>query len=104
MQRRSPCSLLALGTWRFPGRICWEGGGRTSGRAGDSEWKVEWSSKRRTTIFKGEGADDGWDWVEQMLDLSEEEFVAQVREELEDEEELVDVEEGEGEDEGEEIA
>ena len=65
-------------------------------QAGDSEWKVEWSSKRRTTIFKGEGADDGWDWMEQMLDLSEEEFVAQVREELEDEEE--------GEDEGEEIA
>ena len=71
-------------------------------QAGDSEWKVEWSSKRRTTILKREGADDGWDWVEQMLDLSEEEFFAQVRKELEDEVELQDVEEGE--DEGEEIA
>ena len=71
-------------------------------QAGDSEWKVEWSSKRRTTILKGEGADDGWDWVEQMLDLSEEEFFAQARKELEDEVELQDVEEGE--DEGEEIA
>ena len=60
-------------------------------QAGSSGWKIELGT-REVAIFKGEGADDGWDWVEQMLDLSEEEFVAQVREELEDEEELQDVE------------
>ena len=36
---------------------------------------------REVAIFKGEGAEDGWDLVEQIMDLSEEEIFAKAQEE-----------------------
>ena len=63
-------------------------------QAGSSEWVIELGT-REAAIFKGEGAEDGWELVEQMMDLSEEEIFAKAQVEgvdktEEDEEEGVD--------------
>ena len=49
-------------------------------QAGGSEWVIELGT-REAAIFKGEGEEDGWDLVEQMMDLSEEEIFAKAQEE-----------------------
>ena len=49
-------------------------------QAGSSEWVIELGT-REAAIFKREGAEDGWDLVEQMMELSEEEIFAKAQEE-----------------------
>ena len=50
-------------------------------QAGSSEWVIELSTSE-AAIFKREGEDDdGWDLVEEMMDLSEEEIFAKAQEE-----------------------
>ena len=49
-------------------------------QAGSSEWVIELGTKE-AAIFKREGAEDGWDLVEQMMELSEEEIFAKAQEE-----------------------
>ena len=48
-------------------------------QAGSSGWKIELGT-REVAIFKGEGVEDGWDLVEQMMDPSEEEIFAKAQE------------------------
>ena len=54
--------------------------GRDSLQAGSSEWVIKLSTSE-AAIFKGEGAEDGWDLVEEIMDLSEEEIFAKAQEE-----------------------
>ena len=49
-------------------------------QAGGSEWVIKLGTSE-AAIFKGEGAEDGWDLVEEMMDLSEEDIFAKAQEE-----------------------